>query len=89
MQEIASAEISKQAGVTRKLNLMDTNLILPALPEEIERQYWEIFEAVSDGLIIHDLETQRIVEANPAAAAMHGYSRRGIHRSAPDGIYPS
>jgi PAS domain S-box-containing protein len=47
----------------------------PSLSEEKENQYWEIFEAVSDGLIIHDSTTQRIVEANSAAAVMHGYSR--------------
>ncbi|MGB7538376.1 MAG: PAS domain-containing sensor histidine kinase [Anaerolineales bacterium] len=35
--------------------------------------YREIFETAGDGLIINDLETGRVVEANPAAAAMHGY----------------
>jgi two-component system nitrate/nitrite sensor histidine kinase NarX len=50
--------------------------------EEKEWQYRRIFEAVSDGLIVHDSETRRVVEANPAAAAMHGYSREefiGLH----------
>jgi PAS domain S-box-containing protein len=37
--------------------------------------YHDIFEAVRDGLIIHDLETGFVVEANPAACAMHGYTR--------------
>src|SRR3954453_18918083 len=36
-------------------------------------QYQSIFEATSDGLIINDLETGIIVEANPAACRMHGY----------------
>lgn len=54
---------------------MSINRRRPSLPEEKEQQYWGIFEAVSDGLIIHDLETQRILEANSAAAAMHGYNR--------------
>jgi PAS domain S-box-containing protein len=44
-------------------------------PKEKESQYREIFEAVSDGLIIHDLQTHLVVEANAAAAAMHGYGR--------------
>jgi PAS domain S-box-containing protein len=51
-------------------------------PEEKDQVYWGIFEAVGDGLIVHDLETQRVVEANSAAAAMHGYSREefiGLH----------
>jgi two-component system nitrate/nitrite sensor histidine kinase NarX len=51
-------------------------------PEEKDQPFWGIFEAVGDGLIIQDLETQRVVEANSAAAAMHGYSREefiGLH----------
>jgi PAS domain S-box-containing protein len=50
--------------------------------EEKEWQYRSIFEAVSDGLIIQDSETQRVVEANSTAAAMHGYNRQdfiGLH----------
>jgi len=37
--------------------------------------YRDIFESSGDGLIINDVETERVVEANPAAAAMHGYAR--------------
>jgi PAS domain S-box-containing protein len=36
-------------------------------------QYRSIFDAVYDGLIITDLETGRVVDANPAACSMHGY----------------
>ena len=51
-------------------------------PEEKDQPYWQIFEAAGDGLIVQDSETQRVVEANSAAAAMHGYSRKefiGLH----------
>lgn len=54
-------------------------------PEENDQLYWRIFEAVGDGLIVHDLETQRVVEANSVAAKMHGYSREefiGLHLTA-------
>ena len=47
-----------------------------------ERNYRRVFEAASDGLIVHDVETGRVVEANPAAGAMHGYAREefiGLH----------
>ncbi len=47
--------------------------------------YRNIFEAASDGLIINDLETGLVVEANPAAGAMHGYVREefiGLHPTA-------
>src|SRR3990172_7631855 len=44
--------------------------------------YRSIFEAAGDGLIINDVETGLVVEANPAAGAMHGYARDefiGLH----------
>lgn len=47
-----------------------------------ERHYRSIFETASDGLIVHDVETGRVVEANPAAGALHGYAREefiGLH----------
>jgi len=47
--------------------------------------YRSIFEAASDGLIINDVETGLVVEANPAASAMHGYAREefiGLHPTA-------
>jgi len=46
----------------------------PATKEK-ESQYRSIFNAANDGLIINDLETGLVVEANPAACAMHGYTR--------------
>jgi len=54
---------------------MSTEQRRSAQPDENDQPYWGIFDAVSDGLIIQDLETQRVVEANTAAATMHGYSR--------------
>jgi two-component system nitrate/nitrite sensor histidine kinase NarX len=44
--------------------------------KEKEWQYRSIFDAAIDGLIINDLETGRVVEANPAAWLMHGYTRK-------------
>lgn len=45
-----------------------------------EEQYRAIFEATSDGLIINDLETGVVLEANPAACRMHGYDDMvGVH----------
>jgi PAS domain S-box-containing protein len=42
--------------------------------EEKEWQYRSIFDSAIDGLIIIDLESGRVVEANPAACLMHGYT---------------
>jgi PAS domain S-box-containing protein len=47
----------------------------PSQAKERERLYQDIFETASDGLIIHDLQTGLVVEANPAACTMHGYTR--------------
>ena len=44
-------------------------------PEKNEQEYRSIFDSVSDGLIISDLETRLVVEANPAACKMHAYTR--------------
>jgi PAS domain S-box-containing protein len=47
-----------------------------------QRLYQTIFEAASDGLIINDLETGLVLEANPAACTMYGYAHDefiGLH----------
>jgi len=41
-----------------------------------EEEYRNIFEAASDGLAIYDIEMDVVVEANPAACEMHGYTRQ-------------
>ena len=51
--------------------------------EEKERQYRNIFEAVTDGLLISGPD-EIIVEANPAACEMYGYDYEeliGLHQS--------
>jgi PAS domain S-box-containing protein len=47
----------------------------PKLPPLEEGQYQSIFDAAIDGLIIHDLDSGLVVETNPAACVMHGYTR--------------
>jgi len=50
--------------------------------EDEEQRYRTVFEAATDGIIISDLETGRVVDANPASIAMHGYTREefiGLH----------
>jgi PAS domain S-box-containing protein len=43
-----------------------------------EAQYRGIFEATTDGLAINDVETAKLVEANPAFCRMHGYTREEL-----------
>lgn len=42
--------------------------------KEKEAQYRHIFEATSDGILVAELATRRVVEVNPAFAKMHGYT---------------
>ena len=39
-------------------------------------EYRNIFEAASDGLVIYDIGSDSVIEANSAACAMHGYTRQ-------------
>lgn len=52
---------------------------------EVDTDYQRIFEAITDGLIIHDAETGLVIEANPAASALYGYALEdfiGLHPTA-------
>jgi PAS domain S-box-containing protein len=51
--------------------------------QQKEEQYRTIFEAVSDSIFINDLETGQLVEVNPAAYQMHGYSREEMLKLPP------
>ena len=42
--------------------------------KENDWQYRSIFDAATDGLIINDLETGLVVDANPEACLMHGFT---------------
>jgi two-component system, NtrC family, sensor kinase len=42
--------------------------------EQKALEYRNIFEAVTDGILIFDMETANLVEVNPATCMMHGYS---------------
>src|SRR5512147_376514 len=41
-----------------------------------EEEYRNIFEAASDGLVIYDIGLDSVIEVNPAACQMHGYTRQ-------------
>jgi two-component system nitrate/nitrite sensor histidine kinase NarX len=47
---------------------------IPMKLEMKERLYQNIFDSVNDGLIISDLESGRVVEANSTACKMNGYT---------------
>ncbi|QKQ72209.1 PAS domain S-box protein [Nostoc sp. TCL240-02] len=54
-----------------------------------EAQYRSIFETVNDGISVVDLDTGKIVTANPAFCQMHGYSlAEFFHLSPTDFVHP-
>lgn len=57
---------------------------------ERETQYRSVFESATDGLFINDLEGDgRLIDFNPAAARMHGYTREEFaHLQPQDFIHP-
>lgn len=54
-----------------------------------EGVYRNIFQAASDGLVIFDIRTGRVVEANPAACDMHGYTYQEFIGLKPDAFMPA
>jgi len=57
----------------------------PISADDKEQQYRIVFESASDGMIISDVESGCVVDANPAAIVMHGYTREefiGLHLTA-------
>ena len=63
------------------------NVTLRQQNEEILLQkqalYRSIFETVNDGIFVNDLETGMLVEANPVACRIHGYSHEELLRIPP------
>ena len=53
------------------------NLMSSVISEE-EQKYQEIFESASDGIVVIDLKTNKVLAANPAAAKMHGYEQEAF-----------
>ena len=85
------AELRVQMQLYDGRSLAGTCVVGPGesgtLPAELERLslihiYRRLFEAAADGLILQDLETGLVVEANPAAYVLYGYAREefiGLH----------
>jgi PAS domain S-box-containing protein len=54
----------------------------PSQYKEREQRYRSIFESANDGLVINDLETSLVIDANPSACRMYGYAHEefvGLH----------
>ena len=71
---IGSPEQSLLEALRAALAALQTGNQNNSYQTEREQQYQSIFETAGDGLIINDLETGLVVEANPAAYTMYGYA---------------
>jgi PAS domain S-box-containing protein len=74
-REIAAVNVQLQEDIAERQRA-------EAAPAEREAQYRSIFESTTDGLLIFDLEG-KLVDLNPAAAWMHGYSAEEFRRLEP------
>jgi PAS domain S-box-containing protein len=70
-----------QVNEQLRLDIAERQRAEAALRER-EAQYRSVFESTSDGLLIFDLSGE-LVELNPTAARMHGYSVEEFRRMAP------
>ena len=55
---------------------------------ELERTYRDIFEGVSDGLVVHDAETGEILEVNEQYCELTGYGREELLEGSVELIMP-
>jgi PAS domain S-box-containing protein len=74
-REIAAVNVQLQQDIAERQRA-------EAALTEREAQYRSVFESTSDGLLIFDLEG-KLVDLNPAAARMHGYSVEEFRRLEP------
>ena len=61
----------------------------PAPPSRTEGEAPAIFDALGDGLLVANLDTRRLLDANPAICRMLGYSRDQLVRMRVDDIHPA
>lgn len=91
LRDIVSVVVEDGRPVTLRGIMVDITENKKALADlhEREQQYRSVFEEVNDGLFINNLETGQLIEFNPAAARMHGYTVEEFHQLRPaDFIHP-
>jgi PAS domain S-box-containing protein len=75
----AEASISKfisgqGVALTAIVRDISHRMLIETQLREREEQYRSIFDSVSDALFITDTDTGQLIDFNPAASSMHGYS---------------
>lgn len=85
-KRLADANQALEWQVAERTNqLSDTERTL----QQKDVQSSSIFDAVSDGLVTMDLDTGRVLTANPAYCQMHGYSLEKLKVLNPFDVIPS
>ena len=86
LRDIVTVLVEKDQPVKLRGIMVDIteNKKVEAELSEREQQYQSIFESVSDGLFINRLEDGHLIDFNPAAARMHGYTDEEFRKLHPD-----
>ncbi|AFY44418.1 PAS domain S-box protein [Nostoc sp. PCC 7107] len=92
MRSITSLMLNSEGEITGfhgvLSDISDRKATEAALRQQ-EIQYRSIFETVNDGISVVDLNTGKLVAANPAFCQMHGYSQAELFQLSPqDYIHP-
>jgi PAS domain S-box-containing protein len=91
LRDIVTVVVENEQPVMLRGIMVDITETKQALADlhEREQQYRSVFVEVNDGLFINSLETAQLIEFNPAAAAMHGYTAEEFRKLSPaDFIHP-
>ncbi len=56
--------------------------------EESERRYRQIVETCAEGILIVDIQSKRLIYANPSLCALLGYTLKGLQRKRLSDIHP-
>lgn len=84
LSAVSHAEEARQKAEASKLGLEETNRAL----QESERKFRHLFESSPDAILVIDLNGS-ILDANPTALRLHGYSREQLMgMSIPDIVPP-
>lgn len=82
-----SAALRKRCLLTQRQPLNRTREH-PLPQEKALHAFLDIFDALGDGVILHDLESGRVVAANPAACTLFGYPHAALLGRTPAAYLP-
>ncbi len=70
-------------------NMADSLLAATAKLKNLGERHSKLVQMAADAILLKDLETDKFVDANPAAMALTGYSAEELFNMSADDIYPA